>query len=89
MRISGLGFNYSTPRAAEEEHIARTTDEASIQLRLAEKSKSRKVLLALAANVHLSEEVVQVLYGRDLSYLSKRLDALGYERASFLGRLFK
>ena len=87
MKVTGfqslMGFG-APSRVSEEANIARTSEEAQEQMRIAENSKNRKVLLALAANKSLTDEAVQALYDRELSYLTSRLDNLGYEDGSFI-----
>ena len=85
--INGIyGINsYTSPRVNEEQTIARTVAEEKVQVRIAENSDDRRVLLALAANRELSEAAIQALYSRDLDYLTNRLNALGYKKTNWFG----
>jgi hypothetical protein len=77
-RINALrsyGGNYYQ----EEAVIARFTQDPEIQKRIAENSENRLVLLNLALNKNLEEETVKALFDRDKTYLTKRLNALGYK----------
>lgn len=78
---------YGMSRRQEEALIARTTDIEEEQVRIAEKSKERLVLLNLALNKNLTDKAVEALFDRDLSYVTKRLESLGYENKSWLERL--
>jgi hypothetical protein len=79
MRVSPIGgiSGYSTSNNLES-HYAREIDDPDIQLRIAENSKHRQVLLALITNPNLDDKVVQALFSRDLDYVTKKLEALGY-----------
>lgn len=67
----------------EEALYARNVSDPEVQLRIAEKSSSRQVLLNLAMNQELNEETVQALFSRDFNYLNSRLESLGYERSTW------
>jgi hypothetical protein len=58
---------------------ARSTKSAETQLRIAENSDSRLVLLNLAMNRNLEEQTITALFDREISYVSRRLKALGYK----------
>ena len=76
---------YGASPVQEEALVARTTQDASEQLRIAKNSDHRLVLLNLALNKNLVDETVQELYNRDIDYLSRRLNNLGYKERSWLG----
>lgn len=89
MRISGVnGYGYQSSRVREEVLIARTSDDAAEQVRIAKNSTDKRVLLALSVNRDLTADAVNELYDRDIPYLEKRLNALGYRDKSWLERLF-
>lgn len=73
--LSAYGASVQQHEALE----ARTTKSAETQLRIAENSDSRLVLLNLAMNRDLEEQTVEALFERDISYVSRRLKALGYK----------
>lgn len=70
----------------EEALLARHTQDRDEQVRIAEKSSHRLVLMNLAMNRNLHEDAVSELYSRDLPHVTKRLNALGYEQ-SVLGQI--
>lgn len=76
---------YGGSPVQEEALVARMTQDAEEQLRIAKGSDHRLVLLNLALNKNIDDEVVQALYGRDKKYLTNRLNALGYEKAGLFG----
>ena len=76
---------YGGSRIQEEAVIARNVNDPEVQVRIAKNSKNRLVLLNLALNNNLDEKAVQELYDRDISYLTRRLDNLGYKEKNFLG----
>ena len=87
MNIKGFGAlrAYGASPVQEEALVARTTQDASEQLRIAKNSDHRLVLLNLALNKNLVDETVQELYNRDIDYLSRRLKNLGYREKNFFG----
>lgn len=80
-----IGFKalaaYGASRVQKEALMARTVEESETQVRIAQNSDNRIVLLNLALNNNLSEEAVQELYNRDKSYLTNRLNNLGYTKS--------
>ena len=80
-----VGFNflqaYGVSRVQKEAIEARTVEESETQVRIAKNSDNRLVLLNLALNKNLSDEAVQELYSRDKSYLTNRLNNLGYTKS--------
>lgn len=91
MRVSDMYAHraYGLSNRQEEALVARNTEDKETQMRIAENSDERLVLMNLAMNKNINEEAVQTLYSRDLDYVSNRLDSLGYKKDSFLGGLFK
>lgn len=67
-------------RVQEEALRARHTDSIEDQVRIAENSNHRLVLLNLAMNKNISEEAVEALFDRDIPDLTKRLENLGYKK---------
>lgn len=90
MRIDNLGAaaSYGASRVQKEALVARNTQDVEAQVRIAENSNNRLVLLSLALNNNLESEAIDALYDRDISYLTKRLDNLGYKKQSWLGKVF-
>ena len=72
---------YGASARQREAFAARASDDATEQLRIAENSNSRLVLLNLALNKNLESETVEALFNRDLNYVTKRLEALGYKKS--------
>lgn len=83
MRIYDSYRPYAVSRTQEEAFYARHVADPEVQLRIAKNSNNRTVLNNLALNKELSEEAVQALYGRELNYLTNRLNNLGYESSIF------
>lgn len=83
MRINDSYRAYGVSKSQEEAFVARHETDTEIQVRIAENSKNRLVLLNLALNKNLTEDAVQALYSRDLSYVTTRLDNLGYDKSLF------
>ena len=89
MKIN-TNYSISPNRGVDQEieHLARVTQDEAEQLRLAEHSKSRRVLNALAANRNITDEAVQALFDRDIKGVTGRLERLVYVNKSFIGKLF-
>jgi hypothetical protein len=72
---------YGASNSQQEAFAARASRDATEQLRIAENSDSRLVLLNLALNKNLEAKTVEALFDRDLQYVTKRLEALGYKKS--------
>lgn len=83
MRVNSVNPTYRTSPLQQEGIIARNTQDSKEQVRIAENSNQRLVLMNLAMNQNLDEDAVQALFSRNLDYLTKRLEALGYEKDLF------
>jgi len=79
---------YGGSKRQEEALIARTVEDKDKQIRIAQNSDQRLVLLNLALNPNLEQEAVQELFSRDLDYLTTRLESLGYKKEGFFSGLF-
>ena len=80
---------YQGSAVQQEALVARTTHDKTEQVRIAENSKERLVLLNLALNENINEEAVEKLFDRDLDYVDRRLESLGYEKPqSWLKKVF-
>ena len=82
MRIDELNSirSYMTSDVKKEAFIARETPDESIQLRIAKNSDSRLILLNLALNINITENVVKELFNRDKDYLTSRLKRMGHAK---------
>lgn len=88
MKISPVYSDYRSESIRGLQWQAKVTEDADVQLRIAEKSNHVGVLLALTTNKNLVDEAVQTLFDRDISRVSKQLQAAGYEQDSFFARIF-
>lgn len=66
-------------RTQQEAVYARRVIESETQVRIAENSNQRLVLLNLAMNENLSADAVDALFDRNISYVTARLKSLGYQ----------
>jgi hypothetical protein len=78
--INGFGAikAYGISRVQEEAIVARNTDDFDTQMRIAKESTDRLILLNLALNQNLNEDVVQAMFDRGIDYLTSRLKNLGF-----------
>jgi hypothetical protein len=78
--INGYGAikAYGISRVQEEAIVARNTDDQDTQMRIAKESTDRLILLNLALNQNLNEDVVQAMFSRGIDYLTARLKNLGF-----------
>ena len=81
MKINGMGAikAYRGGKDQEAALIARTTSSKEEQVRIAENSNSRLVLLNLVLNENLESDAVEELFKRKLSYVTERLESLGFK----------
>jgi len=79
MRISGIN-NSQYVNSNPVIKVARFDSDETTLKRIAENSTDRNVLYALALNKNLTDEIVQVLFNRNIDRLNKRLSDLGYKQ---------
>lgn len=78
---------YGASPVQEEALRARKTHSIDEQTRIAENSEEKLVLMNLAMNKNLYEEVVQALYDRDHKDVTRRLNSLGYEKKNWFEKI--
>ncbi len=85
MKINGIGpiQAYGMSNVQQEAYAARSVQDADVQLRIAENSEQRLVLLNLALNDNLDKKTIRALFARKLPYLTNRLNNLGYKDSWF------
>ena len=88
INIGETGYRaYGMSTRQVEASKARQTTSEETMMRIAQNSDERLVLMNLAMNDNITEEVVNELFSRDQPELSKRLINLGYEPPSTLSKI--
>lgn len=93
MKVGSVSYGhrqYGISKTQQEALYARNTTSSEDMLRIAKNSNNHLVLSNLALNPNLKEypEVVEALFDTDNKSVHKRLENLGFEKGSFLSRLF-
>ena len=85
MRVNGISAiqGYGVTRTQQEAIVARRATDTDVQVRIAENSDNRLVLLNLALNKNLDTKAVKQLFNRNKPYLTSRLTNLGYKDSLF------